>query len=260
MLLRIMSDLHSEFWDFHTKKNIRNIIPEFPNDQKTILIIAGDIGLHIYDNFEEILNILSQRFYKIFIVLGNHYFYNGTIFDQIDNILEEWNKKTDNVIFMENTFITIDGVNFIGANLWTNFNNRNPIDILAAKNQMNDYHVIFKSDGSRLTPEETVDIFDVSKKFIFEKIKKDQKNVVITHHGCSLMSCKGKYNSHSLNPAYCTELSPEILEHEPDLWIHGHTHTSHDYYIGKTRVICNPFGYKGYEENPDFQNNLIIEI
>jgi hypothetical protein len=32
-----------------------------------------------------------------------------------------------------------------------------------------------------------------------------------------------------------------------------------DYYIGKTRVICNPKGYQG--ENTDgFKDNLIVEI
>jgi predicted NBD/HSP70 family sugar kinase len=26
-------------------------------------------------------------------------------------------------------------------------------------------------------------------------------------------------------------------------WVHGHTHSTHDYMIGNTRVLCNPRGY-----------------
>jgi hypothetical protein len=48
--------------------------------------------------------------------------------------------------------------------------------------------------------------------------------------------------------------------------IHGHTHDSFDYNIGKCRVVCNPRGYprsrdmaSGYE-NPNFRSDLIIEV
>ena len=39
-------------------------------------------------------------------------------------------------------------------------------------------------------------------------------------------------------------LEPLIKAHQPDLWIHGHTHTSFDYRVGRCRVLCNPRGYR----------------
>ena len=44
------------------------------------------------------------------------------------------------------------------------------------------------------------------------------------------------------------------------LWIHGHTHASCDYLIGKTRVLCNPRGYAPDDLNPCFDPYLIVTI
>jgi len=50
-----------------------------------------------------------------------------------------------------------------------------------------------------------------------------------------------------------------ISKTKPDLWIHGHIHTASDYFIGKTRVICNAMGYPG-ENVKGYKENFIIEI
>ena len=50
------------------------------------------------------------------------------------------------------------------------------------------------------------------------------------------------------------------LEHQPRLWIHGHTHESFDYQIGKTRVVCNPRGYASIEENHCFRPDYTVVV
>jgi len=48
-----------------------------------------------------------------------------------------------------------------------------------------------------------------------------------------------------------------------DLWIHGHVHSSADYVVEGTRVVCNARGYPGYlggVENAFFSPGLIVEI
>ena len=48
-----------------------------------------------------------------------------------------------------------------------------------------------------------------------------------------------------------------------DVWIHGHVHSSFDYNIGKTRIICNPRGYESYSgacENFDYDPKFVFEI
>ena len=56
------------------------------------------------------------------------------------------------------------------------------------------------------------------------------------------------------------ELSGEIIDHSPDLWVHGHTHNSLDYALGRTRVVVNPCGYKDVEVNLQYNRQLVIEL
>ena len=43
------------------------------------------------------------------------------------------------------------------------------------------------------------------------------------------------------------------------LWIHGPTHTSFDYQVGPTRVVCNARGYPR-EEGTSMNPRLVIEV
>ncbi len=167
-----------------------------------------------------------------------------------------------NVHFLENESVDINGVLFIGATLWTDFLGKDFFKMQYARKNMNDFVVIKKADGTRLMPEETVDLFQESKQFIFEKLAaaEEKKTVVVTHHGVSPLSIHERFRGDSLNCAFMTDLSSEIIDHGPDLWVHGHTHNSFDYSLGKTRVVVNPYGYKEVEVNPQYDKQLIIDI
>lgn len=43
--------------------------------------------------------------------------------------------------------------------------------------------------------------------------------------------------------AFASNFDDLVRESRAPLWIHGHIHTSFDYRIGSTRVVCNPRGY-----------------
>jgi hypothetical protein len=70
-----------------------------------------------------------------------------------------------------------------------------------------------------------------------------------------------------------SELESLMGAERVQLWIHGHTHSSFDYVVAGTRVVCNPRGYArglGSDpeqasptlsfENPEFQPALVVEI
>jgi hypothetical protein len=78
-------------------------------------------------------------------------------------------------------------------------------------------------------------------------------------HCPSPRSVPDRFRDDPLTPAFSSDLEALILRHQPDLWIHGHTHDSFDYTIGCTRVVCNPEGYS-YEHNPDFVPDLVIDL
>jgi len=82
---------------------------------------------------------------------------------------------------------------------------------------------------------------------------------VVSHHSPSPRSVPDRFRDDPLSPAFSSDLESLILRHQPDLWIHGHTHDSFDYTIGRTRVICNPKGYS-YEHNHEFVADLVIGL
>jgi Icc-related predicted phosphoesterase len=88
----------------------------------------------------------------------------------------------------------------------------------------------------------------------------DGKTVVVTHHAPHPISIAPRYARDALNPAFASDLTDVISQHQPDLWVHGHTHSSFDYVVPgtKTRVVCNPMGYD--DENPSFDVGLVVEL
>jgi hypothetical protein len=97
--------------------------------------------------------------------------------------------------------------------------------------------------------------------------------VVITHHLPSQRSIAPRYAGSLSNAGFVSELDSLMGAERVQLWIHGHTHSSFDYTVAGTRVVCNPRGYArglGSDpehprptlsfENPDFQPALVIEI
>jgi Icc-related predicted phosphoesterase len=82
--------------------------------------------------------------------------------------------------------------------------------------------------------------------------------VVVTHHAPSPGSVAPAYAGHPLNPAFASDLDALVAAGRPDLWVHGHVHTSFDYRLGATRVVCNPLGYP--RENASFDPGLVVEL
>ena len=82
----------------------------------------------------------------------------------------------------------------------------------------------------------------------------------MTHHLPSQQCVAPQHKDSPLNPFFVCDMEDLILERQPSLWLFGHTHSSVDIQIGKTRLLCNPFGYADYEANPLFSNRLIIEV
>jgi hypothetical protein len=47
----------------------------------------------------------------------------------------------------------------------------------------------------------------------------------------------------------------------PALWVCGHTHHVSDVRVGRTRIVCNPYGYLRVpnERNNGFRPDLVID-
>jgi hypothetical protein len=79
---------------------------------------------------------------------------------------------------------------------------------------------------------------------------RDKQFVICTHHAPTFQSVHEHYRHDTLmNGGYASDLSEFILDNENVLfWTHGHMHDPSDYMVGQCRVICNPRGYYGHEQ------------
>lgn len=242
MIIKYLSDLHLEFGNLREEPT--------PGD---VLVLAGDITIK---NRVEWVNIQANRFNHVIMILGNHEFYRGNL----DNVLRKTRENLDpKVHLLQNESVTLDGVTFHGTVLWTDMNHGDPMTYMEANGGMNDFRLIRADDGkSRFSAERSHAEHNVAKVFLRESIKPG--DVVITHHAPSVLSIHESYRGQRLNGAFCSDLSELILDTKPSFFCHGHVHNSFDYKIGETRVLCNPRGYFGMEENPDFDVNASFEI
>jgi len=244
MFVNLISDLHLEFRDL-----------TLPGGD--VLILGGDVveAKHVHhDRYIRFFNEECSKYRHVIYVMGNHEHY-GFKFDQTYNQLKQ--HLPTNVHLLEKEHVEIDGTVFVGATLWTDCNKGDPITVHSLKDMMNDYRVITYHDKHkdvyfRLTPAVTMADHARAKEYIRTiALQHTDKNiVVVTHHGPSYQSIHPRFRSDfAMNGGFSSELSAFMLEH-PNIkvWTHGHTHDPHDYTVGHCRVMCNPRGYAGYEE------------
>jgi Icc-related predicted phosphoesterase len=114
---------------------------------------------------------------------------------------------------------------------------------------MNDYHYIYEDmlNKKPIDPEYTVKKFEESWGFIRSAALEntDDLVIVVTHHPPTYYGLNPRYRaqgSNLLNYAFYTTLEYMIPDNVK-VWIHGHTHHTHDTMIGNTLVVANQLGY-----------------
>ena len=240
MQINFISDLHLEFGPL-----------EIEPEAGDVLVLAGDIDIKGRVDW---MNSIASKSNHVIYVLGNHEFYHGAM----NNVYKETRKRlVDNVHLLENESITIDDVTFHGATLWSDFLNGNPMSYLRCDQAINDYRLIRAGDGKhRFKPQIAHSLHNISKVFLHSNVK--EGDVVVTHMAPSFLSVHERYkNDMNINGSYASDLSELILDTKPELWFHGHVHTSFDYTVGNTRILCNPRGYVGEELNSEFEPNAL---
>jgi len=248
--LRIMSDLHVEFGPY-----------ELPQTDVDAVVLAGDV--HVKTN--GVAWILKQfGNLPVIYVPGNHEYY-GKALPRLADKLKEVTSDT-NIHVLENDCVTIRGVRFLGCTLWTDFALLGDAMIAKdeARSRMSDYKKIRMSDASyrKIYPNDTARIHSRSMRWLrttLEEGRSDETTIVVTHHAPSILSVEPKDRSDPVSAAYASNLEEMVSTSGATLWTHGHIHSSSDYMLGPTRVICNPRGYED-DVNPRFNPSFIVEV
>jgi predicted phosphodiesterase len=259
MRLLILSDLHLEAWGEHAPRI------DIEGSRPDAIILAGDIhtGTRAIAWADRMFPELP-----VLYVHGNHEGY-GERLDSVRIGLEDMSARTGHIHYLDSTELVMGSMRFLGTTLWTDFrlsgDAERPAALQAAQNQMNDYRQIrLASQGDRkLRASDTARWHQEQKIWLAAKLAAPFLGitVVITHMAPSTKSIPGRYAGELLSAAFASHLDDLVAQ--ADLWIHGHTHDSADYSIGKCRVVSNPCGYPRAHyapENPNFDPGLIIEL
>lgn len=228
-------------------------------DKGDVLVLAGDIfEIHNYENIKMFLGRFFEKaltsYSHVLYVPGNHEFYGGKINDGV-KMMKRYIPSS--VKILNDEYIDIQNVRFVGSTLWTDFGNSVQNE-LAAQVGMADYRHIKESNGQNLVTHTIKKINANSAHFIFKTVEDtDKKCVVISHHAPSFKSSDPRYPIDKLSSAFYNSYDfPIGIHHNLTHWIHGHIHCESDYMIDHCRVLCNPFGYRRYGENKTIEYSL----
>lgn len=249
MKIALHSDIHLEFGQEYS-----------PNvDGADVIVLAGDIHWK-----NRAVPWIVKRFKgrQVIYVTGNHEYYKGKL-GRDDEKIAEAAAPYPWLHFLQNNSVEIDGVTFLGCTLWTDYKltGNQPHTMVLAQQGMNDYDQIrvVKDGYRRARPQDMLALHNESVRWLTEQLSLlSGPVVVVTHHGPYRDSINSRFASDPLNGCYASDLSRLIMEHQPLLWLHGHTHAPCDYTLGETRVVCNA---KGYPMQPTgFDPGLILDI
>lgn len=251
MKIQFMSDLHLEGSSMEAIKPLGDV-----------LVLAGDIYAYP-ERLPEFFERKVPTDIPVIFVPGNHdhEFLNV---HQATGYFELLLSEFSNVTVLQNRDITIEGVQFIGSTLWTDFSSEGwyrKKELKDWASNLPDFQRIVSHQGP-LTVDEMEQLSMLAKIYLEGKLKQrqSQKTVVVTHYAPLLKSRSTRYGFKNVG-YWCNEL-PELMGYA-DLWIHGHVHDSSDYVELGTRVVANPRGHCkifNMSENLLFNPDIFVEI
>lgn len=262
MKILTLSDLHLDQWSKYALQF------DVTTSNPDLVVLAGDIhqGVRAVDWAKKTFAGLP-----VIYIHGNHEAY-GMNLDEVIRDLRQACAGT-NVHFLHMDEIVLEGVRYLGSCLWTDFkllgDDTRQAAMRESEDLMNDYRLIrirlaaARPPYRKLRAADTARFHAEQRAWLQKKLDEpfEGKTVVVTHMAPSMRSVPDEYATDPVSAAFSSRL--DHLVEKADLWIHGHTHTSMDYEIGKCRVVANPCGYRldiGCAENEWFNPNFIVEV
>jgi len=253
----LSSDIHEEFEDFKLPDQV-------PSDIDAVLI-AGDIWTkgRAVRRLERIAEWCGV---PIVATAGNHDYYGDSIIRSDQRMQEAATASQYDIRILNPGTTVIGDCRIIGATLWTDYRLRNASgdnwsERHACHSVMNDHVKIRWGGGNfrKVKPEDLATLHFKHRTYIEEQlaIPHEGQTLVMTHHAPSEMSVKFRGKAEMVDNAYASNLEGLILDHSPQVWVHGHTHNAEEYDIGETSIVSNPKGYPG--QNPDFDFLRVYE-
>jgi DNA repair exonuclease SbcCD nuclease subunit len=242
-----ISDIHLELC-CNTSEYIEQL-----QSHARFLILAGDIGNPYHTSYASFLKRASELFESVFLVSGNHEYYNGSsMIDtecQIRSVISEIPSK--NIVYLQNEVYHIPGstLHVFGGTFWSRIPTSN---MKLIQSLINDYKMI-----RYITPTEINELHTHAVSMLEKHVKDgretDMQWIVVSHHIPKMCLIDEKYKNSSLNSAFASDID---IADDPSIitWVYGHTHTPNQ----SGKFLCNPIGYP--EENEHVNMNQSFSI
>lgn len=281
MKIQLLSDLHLEAH------------PQFratPAPGADVLVLAGDIG-----SYQAGSQLVSEHFglepfsplpqyggwpVPVLLVPGNHEF-DAQDFDAARLRLRRSCDQLG-IALLDCDTLHVDGVEFVGTTLWSNF------DALADHQGLCDEaqrakarHKAFRAADFYLAKTGTT---RAGQPFLAEAVRAEAlrclawlehtlaqprqgPRVVVTHFAPSLRSADPRYGLVPGTAGFCNAFD-RLLEHA-DVWLHGHLHAPSRYTVQgvgaagrpwRCTVVANPLGYARKGEQDTFEPHATVTV
>lgn len=252
MFIQYISDIHLEF---HDKQNKGAIQPDmFVKPAAPYLALVGDIGVPDLESYRVFLHWCSQQWKQVFLVAGNHEFYNVRCAARTDmgtkkELIRQMCSALPNVHFLDcsSYYLAEHNVRILGCTLWSDIP-----DCIKEKAMlyMNDCRQIEKQKDVPLTSWSFSELHAKEKQWLNQEIHKceltNERCLVLTHYLPSYSLIHEKYQGHFLNACFASN-SEDLFRPPVVGWIAGHTHTGMKKQIHGIPCVLNPFGYPNEE-------------
>lgn len=224
--IQYLSDLHLEY---------RKVIPIVPV-AADYLILAGDIGNPFKDNYYYFMNRVSRQFKKIFLIAGNHEYWNLNAtgaadrynnFVHVHDRIRTVTNNFPNIHFLNNTSHCFDDkYEILGTVLWSWVDNSS-----------------FKNLNQ---------IYLRNREWLERELLNKKDKIVITHHlpTYSLITEQYQARKYSKYTQQFASHLDHLIQPPVKFWIAGHSHCTYETRINGVYCGINAVGYHSTEIQP----------
>ncbi len=246
MDLLLVSDLHL---DFHADGGAY-LLSRLP--RADAIVVAGDLALFRNPSggatLADALRRLCARYPQVICVAGNHDFNYGSPSEVLAS-RTALRAELPGLHWLENDVLEIAGRRILGATLWYPYHGA---ATEARRPDAYDFPVIREFEPW---------VYEQNARsvaFLHEELRAG--DLVVTHHLPSPQSLSEPRGPVEAAVFDLTDLSGLVRERRPGLWLHGHRHASLDYWLGDTRIVCNPYGLEEVKPNPSFCPGFVVDL
>lgn len=232
-----VSDIHVDFEE--NLAWVRNILKSKSEYEEDILILAGDVS-DDFSRLEEVFNIFSETFYKVFFVPGNHELWvhrchSETSFKKFDLVLD----------LAKACGVTTEPFHRLGLSIvplfsWYDFTFGEPNTDL--RSAWMDFRACDWSEGY---DEQSVNKYFLEKNL--QSLQIENKFVISFSHFLPDINLMPSYIPKSLRYLYpvlgSTKLGLQLSQLKPDIHLYGHSHVNRDVVMDGVRYVNNAFAY-----------------